>query len=87
VTIEKEGPGRRQPAGSRRAGLGSPASPSNVTGLLTYEEAAAWLGTSPRHVRHLWATRQLAAVKVGRLIRFDLADLLRFAERNRVEAV
>lgn len=89
MTTEKMGLGRRQPTEPRRAGFESAARSSTVTesGLLTYEEAAAWLGTTPRHVRHLWATRQLAAVKVGRLIRFDLGDLIRFTERNRVEAV
>lgn len=55
--------------------------------LLTQEEAAEYLNTSKSHVRRLWDRRELAAVKVGNLVRFDLADLDRYIESRRTEAV
>jgi excisionase family DNA binding protein len=54
--------------------------------LLDYEEAAAYLCTTPRHVRELWARRQLAAIKVGRCVRFTKGDLDAFIAANRVSA-
>jgi len=54
--------------------------------LLDYDQAAAYLNTSARHVRQLWQKRQLSAVKVGRLVRFDTRDLDRFIDSHRVEA-
>jgi excisionase family DNA binding protein len=57
---------------------------SNPTsGLMNYEEAAAYLGTSERHVRGLWQERRLTAVKVGRRVRFAKSDLDAFIDRNR----
>jgi len=56
-------------------------------GLFDFDGAAAFLSTSPRHVRRLWAERRLAGIKVGKAVRFTEADLLRFVERHRVEAV
>jgi len=56
-------------------------------GLLDYESAACYLGTTPRHVRELWARRELAAIKVGRSVRFAKADLDAFIATNRVRAV
>jgi excisionase family DNA binding protein len=55
--------------------------------LLDYEAAARYLCTTPRHVRELWAKRQLAAVKVGRCVRFTKRDLDAFIVANRVSAV
>jgi excisionase family DNA binding protein len=54
--------------------------------LLDYEGAAAYLCTTPRHVRELWARRQLAAIKVGRCVRFTKGDLDAFVAANRVNA-
>ncbi|MGA3222102.1 MAG: helix-turn-helix domain-containing protein [Acidimicrobiales bacterium] len=54
--------------------------------LLDYEAAAAYLCTTPRHVRELWARRQLAAIKVGRCVRFTKGDLDAFIAANRVSA-
>jgi excisionase family DNA binding protein len=56
-------------------------------GLLDYEAAARYLGTTPRHVRELWAKRYLAGVKVGRRVRFRIADLDAFIAAHRVPAV
>jgi excisionase family DNA binding protein len=55
--------------------------------LLDYEAAASYLCTTARHVRELWARRELAAVKVGRSVRLTRADLDAFVEANRVRAV
>jgi excisionase family DNA binding protein len=55
--------------------------------LLDAEAASEFLGTTPRHIRYLYQMRQLAAVKVGKLVRFDPADLQAYADGHRVEAV
>jgi excisionase family DNA binding protein len=55
--------------------------------LLDYESAARYLCTTTRQVRELWARRELAAVKVGRSVRFTKADLDAFIAANRVRAV
>lgn len=54
--------------------------------LLDYDQAAAYLGTTPRHVRHLWQTRRISAVKVGSLVRFRRQDLDKFISDNVVPA-
>jgi len=69
----------RQPPQVASSGLGS--------GLLNTEAAARYLATTPRHVRELWATRRLAGIKVGRLVRFHPCDLDRYVEAHRTEAV
>ena len=53
---------------------------SSGSGLLDYEAAARYLCTTARHVRELWARRELAAIKVGRSVRFTKADLDAFIE-------
>lgn len=55
--------------------------------LLDYAAAATYLCTTERHVRKLWETRQIAAIKVGGLIRFDPCDLDAYIGSRRVEAV
>lgn len=57
-----------------------------ASGLLDYEAAARYLCTTARHVRELWAKRQLAAIKVGRSVRFTKDDLDAFIAANRVHA-
>lgn len=54
--------------------------------LLKLSEAAARLGTSERHLRDLWARREISAIKIGRLVRFDPADIDKYIESHRVEA-
>ena len=56
-------------------------------GLMDYEEAARYLCTTPRHIRELWAKRCLAAIKVGRHVRFSRTDLDAFIAGQRVEAL
>lgn len=55
--------------------------------LLDIEGTAGYLGTTVRHVRNLIARREIPYHKVGRLVRFDLADLDAWLDANRVEAV
>jgi excisionase family DNA binding protein len=54
--------------------------------LLDYDGAAEPLHCSPRMVRKLVETRQLAHVKVGRLVRIEPEAIDAYIARNRVEA-
>jgi excisionase family DNA binding protein len=83
-----------QPSAARvtAAPLGVQRTPGTATvdasgALLDYREAARYLCTTPRHVRELWSRRELAAIKVGRSVRFAKADLDAFIAANRVRAV
>lgn len=53
--------------------------------LLSVEEAAQKLGTSPRFVRRLIAERRIAFTKLGRHVRIDTVDLDAFVAAGRVE--
>jgi excisionase family DNA binding protein len=53
--------------------------------LLTMEEAAEWLCTTPRHMRRLVFERRIAYRKVGRFVRFHPDDLVEFVAAQRVE--
>ena len=64
--------------------LSSEHDPNSSGALLDYEGAAHYLCTTPRHVQELWAKRRVAAVKVGRRVRFTQADLDAFIATNRV---
>ena len=55
--------------------------------LLDWDGAAERLAVTPRMVKELWAKRQLAGVRVGKHIRFDVADVDRFIDAHRVEEV
>ena len=54
--------------------------------LLTFEEAAERLGTTPRHMRRLVLERRIAYRKLGRHVRIDARDLDAFIAAGRVEA-
>ena len=54
--------------------------------LLTMEEAAERLRTTPRHVRRLVFERRIAYRKVGRFVRFHPDDLAEYVAAHRVEA-
>lgn len=54
--------------------------------LLNYEQAAEYLGLTTRQVRRLWEQRKLAAVKLGRQVRFRVCDLDDCAERHVVSS-
>jgi excisionase family DNA binding protein len=54
--------------------------------LLTWDEAAERLNTTPRHVRRLVFERRIAYRKLGRYVRFHPDDLEEYIAANRVEA-
>jgi excisionase family DNA binding protein len=53
--------------------------------LLSVEQAAERLGTSPRFVRRLVFERRIAYVKLGRHVRIAARDLDAFIAARRVE--
>jgi excisionase family DNA binding protein len=53
--------------------------------LLTMEEAAERLNTTPRHIRRLVFERRIAYRKVGRYVRFHPNDLAEYVAGHRVE--
>jgi excisionase family DNA binding protein len=53
--------------------------------LLTMEEVAERLHTTPRHVRRLVSARRIAFRKLGRYVRFHPADVDEYIAANRVE--
>jgi excisionase family DNA binding protein len=53
--------------------------------LLSVDQAAERLGTSPRFVRRLIAERRIAYVKLGRHVRVTAVDLEAFIAAGRVE--
>ena len=55
--------------------------------LLTLDEAAERLNTTPRHVRRLVFERRIAYRKLGRYVRFHPDDLEEYITANRVEVV
>jgi excisionase family DNA binding protein len=55
--------------------------------LLSVDEAAACLGVSKYTLRGWLFQRRLPFVKLGRRVLLDPADVQRFLEANRVEAV
>jgi excisionase family DNA binding protein len=55
--------------------------------LLTVEEAAQCMKMSVRHVRRLVAERKIRFHKLGRSVRFDVADVAAYIEACRVEPI
>lgn len=53
--------------------------------LLTVDQAAERLGTSPRFVRRLVAERRIAFIKLGRHVRLSSADVDAFIRAGRNE--
>ncbi len=49
-------------------------------GLVTLRRAAGYLGVSDKTVRRLVSARKLPSIRVGRVLRFQPADLFRFVE-------
>lgn len=54
--------------------------------LLTVEDAARYLAVSKSTLYGWVWQRRIAFVKVGRALRFDLADLQEFIRVNRIQA-
>jgi excisionase family DNA binding protein len=53
--------------------------------LLSTEEAAEWLCTTPRHLRRLVYEGRIAYRKVGRFARFHPDDLVEYVAAQRAE--
>jgi excisionase family DNA binding protein len=53
-------------------------SPLSRTRLLTLREVVGYLGVSERTVRREVAAKRLLAVRIGRQVRFDPPDVLRY---------
>ena len=52
-------------------------------GLLTLRQVAGFLGVSEKTVRRLVAAGKLRCVRLGRVLRFQPADLFRFVEARK----
>lgn len=55
--------------------------------MLTYDEAAALLNISRRHMVRLVAERRIRYVKVGNRVRFHRADVEAFVSAHTVDPV
>ncbi len=60
---------------------------NNSMKILTTNEAAGVLSVSKRTIQELTEQRLLAVIKFGRNVRYDLADLERFAESRKIQAI
>ncbi len=65
---------------------GTTAQITRRTELLNVTEAARFLAVSPSTLYGWVWQRRIPFVKVGRAVRFDMADLERFVSQNRIEA-
>jgi excisionase family DNA binding protein len=54
--------------------------------LLTTNEACAFLGIGKRTIQERVAARELAIIKIGKLVRFHPDDLRAFIDKKRVKA-
>lgn len=52
--------------------------------LLSEDEAAVYMGTTPRHLEELRYRRELAFVKLGRLVRYDIKTLDKYIASHTV---
>ena len=59
------------------------ATASTLPRLLDITELAERLGTSQRHVRRLIADKRIPFFKVGRLIRFDPDEIMKWLDETR----
>lgn len=63
-----------------------PVTATRPTQLVNVNEAAQFLAVSPSTLYGWVWQRRIAFVKVGRAVRFDMADLERFVTQNRIRA-
>ena len=54
-----------------------------VTHLVSIDQLAERLGTSVRHLRRLVAERRIPFVKLGGLVRFDIAEVETWVDASR----
>lgn len=57
---------------------------TELTKLLNVNDAARVLAVSKRTLQQLTADREIAHIKFGRNVRYDIADLRRFAESRKI---
>ncbi len=57
-----------------------------VRRMLTTEEAAQYLGTTPRHIRRLVSDHSRSHYKVGGRVRFADVDLDEWLDSRRIDA-
>ena len=57
-----------------------------VPHLLTIDQLAEQLGSSPRHLRRLIAGRRIPYVKIGGLVRFDTEEIRSWVDANPQQA-
>ena len=55
------------------------ATPLNPDPLLDLPQAADFLNTSGRHIRHLVSKREITVTRIGNKIRFRISDLNTYA--------
>jgi excisionase family DNA binding protein len=55
------------------------AAPLNPDPLLDLPQAADFLNTSGRHIRHLISKREITVTRIGNKIRFRISDLNSYA--------
>jgi excisionase family DNA binding protein len=60
------------------------ASTSTLPQLLTIDQLAEQLGITVRHVRRLIAERRVPCLKVGKLVRFDPAEIAGWLDGSRI---
>jgi excisionase family DNA binding protein len=63
-----------------------PSTTTRPTELVNVNEAAQFLAVSPSTLYGWVWQRRIPFVKVGRAVRFDMADLERFVAQNRIQA-
>jgi excisionase family DNA binding protein len=56
-------------------------------GLLRPKDAAQWLAVSPRMLWKLTAGREIPCVRIGRSVRYDLADLRAWIEARKMNPI
>jgi excisionase family DNA binding protein len=74
-------------SGSRPEAAADAEREPGATKLQDVSLAALWLGCTPRFVRELVARRELPVVRIGRLVRFQPADLDAYIKACRQPAV
>ena len=60
--------------------------PLNPDPLLNLPQAADFLSTSDRHIRHLISKREITVTRIGNKIRFRISDLNTYAISRRTPA-
>jgi excisionase family DNA binding protein len=55
------------------------AAPLNPDPLVDIPQAAGFLNTSDRHIRHLISKREITVTRIGNKIRFRISDLNTYA--------